>query len=61
MLIWTTDKTHYWNLIKLNGVWRHTDSTPGNKHSMIENETDAVRYEHLQERDWDRSKWPAAK
>ena len=61
MLIWTTDKTHYWNLIKLNGVWRHTDSTPGNKHTMIVNETDVVRYEHLQGRDWDRSKWPAAK
>ena len=59
-LIWTTDKTHYWNLVKINGVWRHSDSTPGGNHGMIVAETDDVRYEHLQCRDWDRSKWPAA-
>ena len=59
-LIWTTDKSHYWNLIKINGVWRHSDSTPGTKHIMISAETDDVRYAHLQGRDWNRSAWPEA-
>lgn len=27
-LIYTTDKTHYWNLVKSGGVWRHYDATP---------------------------------
>ena len=59
-IIYTTDQTHYWNLILINGVWRHSDSTPGGNHGMIVAETDEVRYAHLQGRDWDRSKWPAA-
>lgn len=59
-LIWTKDKTHYWNLIKINGVWRHSDSTPGTKHTMIIAATDEERYAHLQGRDWDRSAWPEA-
>ena len=29
-LIYTTDKSHYWNLVYQNGVWRHYDATPGN-------------------------------
>ena len=60
-LIWTTDKTHYWNLVLINGVWRHSDATPGSKHSMISAETDEVRLAHLQGRDWDHSQWPEAK
>lgn len=28
-LIYTTDKTHYWNLVYQNGSWRHYDATPG--------------------------------
>lgn len=28
-LIYTTDRTHYWNLVYQNGKWRHYDSTPG--------------------------------
>ena len=59
-LIWTTDKTHYWNLVKINGVWKHSDSTPGTKHTMISAENDETRYANLQGRDWDRSKWPEA-
>ena len=59
-LIWTTDGSHYWNLIYINGAWRHSDSTPGGNHGMIVAETDEVRYAHLQGRDWDRNGWPAA-
>ena len=28
-LIYTTDRTHYWNLVYQNGKWRHYDATPG--------------------------------
>ena len=59
-LIWVTDKSHYWNLVKINGVWRHSDATPGIHHSMISADTDEVRYANLQGRDWDRSAWPEA-
>lgn len=27
-LIWVTDKTHYWLIVKLGDVWRHIDATP---------------------------------
>ncbi len=59
MLIWVTDKSHYWNLVKIDGKWRHVDSTPGSKHSKYsEPMTDEMRYSCLQGRDWDRTKWP---
>lgn len=60
-IIWTTDKTHYWNLVKINGVWRHSDSSPGPNHGWISAVTDEVRYNNLQGRDWDRTLWPEAK
>lgn len=60
-IIWTTDKTHYWNLVKINGVWRHSDSSPGTNHGWISAVTDEVRYNNLQGRDWDRTLWPEAK
>ena len=49
--------SHYWNLVKVGGVWRHIDSTPGTKHPAYLM-TDAQRYANLQGRDWDRDKWP---
>ncbi len=57
-LIWVTDKSHYWNLVYINGSWKHIDSTPGTKHPARLMD-DADRYKNLQGRDWDRSKWPA--
>ncbi len=60
-LIWTTDRTHYWNLVKINGVWRHSDSTPGTKQAGIILATDEERIAMLQGRDWDHSLWPEAK
>lgn len=59
-IIYTKDKTHYWNLVYLNGSWRHMDSTPGSRHTKYSIMTDDMRYETLQGRDWDRSKWPKA-
>lgn len=57
-LIWVTDKSHYWNLVYLNGKWQHIDSTPGTKHpARLMDDTD--RYNNLQGRNWDRDKWPA--
>ncbi len=61
-LIWVTEiqdgrPTHYWNLVKVNGVWRHIDATPGVKHPSYLM-TDQQRYNNLQGRDWDRTKWP---
>lgn len=58
-LIWVTDKSHYWLIIKLDGVWRHIDATPGTRHTKYSLMTDEQRYSILQGRDWDRSAWPA--
>ncbi len=56
-LIWVTDKSHYWLLVRVGGGWKHIDPTPGSKHpSYLMNDTQ--RYQNLQGRDWDRSKWP---
>ena len=56
-IIWVTDKSHYWNLVYVDGAWRHIDSTPGTKHpKYLMN--DNQRYANLQGRDWDRTKWP---
>ncbi len=58
-LIWVTDQSHYWLVIKLDGVWRHIDATPGSRHTKYSLMTDEQRYAILQGRDWDRSAWPA--
>lgn len=59
-LIWVTNKTHYWNLVKIGGVWRHMDSTPDSNHRKISIMTDEQRLSTLKGRDWDHSAWPAA-
>lgn len=58
-LIWVTDRSHYWLIINLDGVWRHIDATPGNRHTKYSLMTDEQRYSILQGRNWDRSAWPA--
>lgn len=57
-LIWVTNKTHYWLIIKLEEGWRHIDSTPSYQHEKVGLGTDRVRYLNLNGRNWDRSKWP---
>ena len=59
-IIWTTDKTHYWNMVYLNGKWVHMDSTPSSRHNKYSIMNDDLRYERLQGRDWDRDLWPKA-
>ena len=58
-LIWVTNKSHYWLIIKLDIGWRHIDSTPSYQHRKISLMTDAERYQNLNGRNWDRSLWPA--
>lgn len=57
-LIWVTNKSHYWVIVKLEEGWRHIDSTPSAQHEKIGLATDKVRYQNLNGRNWDRSKWP---
>ena len=57
-LIWVTNKTHYWNLVKINGQWKHMDSTPDKNHRKISIMSDAQRLSTLSGRDWDHSAWP---
>lgn len=62
MVVNCTDKSHFWNLIYINGVWRHIDCTPGG-HYPVALMKDDQRYETLQwlhQRDWNRSAYPAA-
>ena len=59
-LIWTTDKTHYWNMVKINGSWKHMDSTPDRNHRKISIMNDEQRLSTLSGRTWDRSAWPAS-
>lgn len=59
-LIWVTDQSHYWNLVKIDGEWKHMDSTPSpDYHERYSIMNDATRYETLSGRDWDRTAWPA--
>lgn len=59
-LIWCQDKSHYWNLVYINGSWKHIDSTPSdhthNRYSLM---SDEQRLETLEGREWDRDAWPA--
>lgn len=61
MLIWCEDKSHYWNMVKINGEWKHMDSTPNYYlHRLYSIMNDELRYETLSGRDWDRTAWPAS-
>lgn len=63
-VIHTTDESHYWLIIRINGTWWHIDATPGSFHTRYSLMNDDQRHETLQlgqakERDWDRTQWPA--
>ena len=60
-LIWTTNKSHYWLLVKVGDVWRHIDPTPSNVHNRYSLMTDAQRLSTLDGRAWDQNAWPACK
>ncbi len=60
-IIYRLDKGHYWNLVYIDGVWRHLDSTPSLRHTkgLL---TDEQKWNDagLDGVGWDRSLWPAA-
>jgi len=59
-LIWTTDKSHYWVLIKRGeDLWRHIDATPGTNHANFNYMNDEQRLKTLTGRTWDTAQWPA--
>ena len=58
-LIWVTNKTHYWLIVKIGDTWRHIDPTPGTRHTRYSLMTDEMRLATLQGRHWDTSLWPA--
>lgn len=58
-LIWVTEKTHYWLIVKINGSWKHIDATPGRTHSKYSLMNDEQRLETLSGRVWDTTQWPA--
>ena len=61
-IIWVTNKTHYWNIVKIDGVWYHMDSTPSRRtHNRYSIMTNAQRLETLAGRRWDESLWPQLK
>lgn len=57
-LIWVTDKSHYWLIVKIGDTWRHIDATPGTRHTRYSLMTDQQRFWTLSGRDWDRESWP---
>ena len=59
-LIWTKDKSHYWNLVYVGGVWRHVDSTPGNPYILLTDAEMATKKPVTSGGGWDPSGWPAA-
>lgn len=60
------DYTHYWNMVYINGGWKHVDPTPGWAYADVDFMNDAKRLETLRRisgyeyRDWDRNKFPVA-
>ena len=54
MLINTSDKYHYWNLVYTNGVWRHYDSTTGRKEPTL-GLTDEEKQTYLEGHPWSES------
>ena len=58
-LIWVTDKSHYWLLVKIDGAWKHIDPTPSLLHGRFSLMNDAQRKSTLSGRLWDTAAWPA--
>ena len=58
-LIWVTNETHYWLIVKIGDVWRHIDATPGVKHTKYSLMDDQQRLATLSGRVWDTTQWPA--
>ncbi len=59
-LIWTYDRSHYWNLVYVGGAWRHVDSTPGNNYILLTDDEMAAKPPVKNGGGWDTSSFPAA-
>ncbi len=49
---------HYWNLVKIDGVWYHIDSTPAVSHQKYSLMNNNQRLATLKGRRWDTALWP---
>lgn len=58
-LIWVTNKSHYWLLVKIDGNWKHIDPTPSRLHGRYSLMNDEQRRSTLSGRVWDTTAWPA--
>ncbi|MCD7747387.1 MAG: DUF5011 domain-containing protein [Firmicutes bacterium] len=59
-LIWVTDETHYWLIVKVDGNWYHIDATPAGRHQTYPGlMNDTQREATLSGRTWDKTAWPA--
>ena len=59
-IIYTTNKTHYWNLVYQNGSWCHYDSTPGSHIPGPANDLQKYTSKGMRGRDWNRNLFPVA-
>ena len=57
-LIWTTDQSHYWLIVKFTDGWKHIEPTPSIK-KVQTFMNDAQRRATLSGRKWDTTQWPA--
>ncbi len=61
-LIWTTNKTHYWLIVNIDGTWKHVDATPMSgtiREACKQLMNDEERLATLSGRTWDTTLWPA--
>lgn len=56
-IIWTTEKTHYWVVVLVDGVWWHLDGTPG-QNGQFGLMSDQKRLSNLRNRVWEFDAWP---
>ncbi len=60
-IIYLKDQSHYWNLVYVNGVWRHIDGTPSSNHTLgLLTDEQKLADPGVHQRTWDREAWPAA-
>ena len=57
-LIWVTDKSHYWLIVKADGKWTHMDPTP-TRTPLPDTMNDLKRRSTLSGRKWDTTQWPS--
>ncbi len=60
VVVKTTNGSHYWNLVYINGVWRHFDSTPGSHIVGPATDDEKASSWAMAGRKWDRSAYPTA-